>query len=605
VRRAIPISSVLLIVGLLAGAPRATGTASAPDRFAWRVQHVRVQSHDGVALDGWLVLPHQAKKKRVPVVLWSAPYFGQCDYYPFNVLSGPYPRCSYATGDNPELWDNSSVSEAVPVNFLLEHGYAVAIFNVRGTGNSGGCFTWFGKEEQKDQYVLVQWLGRRKWSNGRVGMMGLSYHGTTPWEAAIQNPPHLKTIVVAGMIGDAYTFSHSVQGATFTTIPVFNGNFATRVSLTPPINAAPEHWTVNHVPVIPKRICEDVVNFMSQELTGTYTDARNGKEWKERRLIDRFPKIKSSVFLTHGLLDLWYSGHQAQEDAVWNTLNAPKRMLVGQWGHEFPNFNTPHGQKWALKDWNRRLLVWLDYWLKRKGERPPTEGLVSFQDNLGNWNSSSAWPPPQARREVLYLAKGKLSPAAPRKNATFWARPQYDKTAAPDYLLCPDITGAALSFLTKPFRKPVSLAGNPLAYLKLSSTESSGLIAVHLFDVGPKFDCAASPSGARPLGVGVADLRFHSGNYNGKDFPVGKRTGVRIDITNFAEVLKPKHRLGVTVSFGDPLDRNGRPVWPQITLHGKGKHASHVVLPFLDGSLGGKRPTVDYPPRPFLPKNGQ
>ena len=61
---------------------------------------------------------------------------------------------------------------------------AVAIFNVRGTGNSGGCFSWLGPAEQRDQAFLVEWLAKRPWSNGRIGMMGLSYHGTTPWEVS-------------------------------------------------------------------------------------------------------------------------------------------------------------------------------------------------------------------------------------------------------------------------------------------------------------------------------------------------------------------------------------------------------------------------------------
>ncbi|MGH2684870.1 MAG: CocE/NonD family hydrolase, partial [Actinomycetota bacterium] len=187
--RAGTVARVVLLIttsSVLAAMPPVAGSAAEdPPGPAAEVRHVRVASHDGVRLDGWLVLPPEAETGRVPVVLWSAPYFGQCDYYPFPTDSPP-PRCNYATGDNPELWDNSSVSESVPVNLLVEQGYAVAIFNVRGTGNSGGCFSWFGRAEQLDQALLVEWLAAQGWSNGRVGMMGLSYHGTTPWEAAIQ-----------------------------------------------------------------------------------------------------------------------------------------------------------------------------------------------------------------------------------------------------------------------------------------------------------------------------------------------------------------------------------------------------------------------------------
>ncbi len=70
-------------------------------------------------------------------------------------------------------------------------------------------------------------------------MMGLSYHGTTPWEAAIQNPRHLKTIVVAGMVGDWYTFYHTPQGAPFTVGTAFQAIINGTVSF-----AQPCPWSV-------------------------------------------------------------------------------------------------------------------------------------------------------------------------------------------------------------------------------------------------------------------------------------------------------------------------------------------------------------------------
>jgi putative CocE/NonD family hydrolase len=607
--------ALLLVAGLLPVLP--ASVHAEPAAAPAEVHHVRVPSHDGVVLDGWLVLPQQAVSGRVPVVLWSAPYFGQCDYYPFPT-NNPPPRCSYATGDNPELWDNSTLSESVPVNLLLEHGYAVAIFNVRGTGNSGGCFSWFGRAEQKDQSFLVEWLAAQPWSNGKVGMMGLSYHGTTPWEAAIQNPPHLKTIVVAGMIGDAYLFSHTPQGATFTTIGVFDNNFVIRTSLSPPIKGSPQHATVEHIPVAPERICPDLLKFMTEDVKGTFTDLRDRAFWEERRLIDRFPEIRSSVLLTHGFQDLWLSGHQMQEDAVWKTLRrAPKRMLVGQWGHEFPNFNH-FRPEWAMADWNDRLIAWLDPWLKPRNQRtrglpsePARIGVVEYQDGTGAWHRSTAWPPKEAHDEVLYLASGALASESGGDSATFRSYPQWEKLATPEHLLCPsnllsDALGpGGVRYVTEPATEPTVIAGNPHAYLKLTSDMPGGLVGVHLFDLAPGFRCDSDvfAEGARKLATGVADLRFHKGSYAAADFPVGAPTHVRIDITNLAEVIEPGHRLAVAVSWGDPLERNGQPRFARLTVHADGgAEASHLVVPVVGGSLGGSAPTVTYPPRPFVPQ---
>src|SRR6476620_8147920 len=94
-------------------------------------QHVRVPSFDGVELDGWLRVPDLPRGQRAPVVLWSGPYFGQ--------VYDDGGSSSYDSADN-----------YVPVKSLVERGYAVAIFNVRGTGNSQGCFNFMGRDEQRD-----------------------------------------------------------------------------------------------------------------------------------------------------------------------------------------------------------------------------------------------------------------------------------------------------------------------------------------------------------------------------------------------------------------------------------------------------------------------
>lgn len=552
-----------------------------------RVDHVQVPSFDETSLDGWIVRPARGSG-RVPVVLWSAPYFGT----------------TYPSGNDPDLWTNSNPAFAVPVNLLVSRGYAVAIFNVRGTGNSGGCFDWFGPDEQRDQAFLVEWLAARPWSNGRVGMMGLSYHGTTPWEAAIQNPPHLRTIVVAGMISDAYLFTHTPQGATFTIGPAFENAFVGFVG-GPAVDTAnlDPSYTAKSIALMTERLCPEVAEFMATDWIGLVSRRTEGF-WAERRLIDRFPKIRASVLLTHGFQDLWGSGHQSQESEVWPLLSSPKREIKGQWGHEFPNFNSIHSG-WVVADWNRRLVSWLDYWLKGVGRRPLLD-RVSYQDGTGRWHESRSWPPAEARREVLHLSGTTLSRNPRSGDVSFRALPR-----AIDY---PDVYGAACAdaplpgdlaagriFMSKPLRSDVTVAGNPFVYLTLRSDQPGGQVSVQLVDVGPNAPCPSVPltthPAIRPISHGTADLRYHSGNYAPRDFPVGKPTKVRIDLTHLAERIAAGHRLGLVVSRGDLVDRVAIPYAPRVTVGG----ASEVVLPVTEGSLGGRSVTRRYPPRPFLP----
>ena len=107
-------------------------------------------------------------------------------------------------------YDDGDVSATTPADrlgrFLIEnyvpHGYGVAQVSVFGTGNSNHCMDLMGTDEQRGIDAAVTWLGEQPWSNGKVGMIGKSYDGSTPWQAATFGNPYLSTIVpMSGLIG--------------------------------------------------------------------------------------------------------------------------------------------------------------------------------------------------------------------------------------------------------------------------------------------------------------------------------------------------------------------------------------------------------------------
>ena len=91
---------------------------------------------------------------------------------------------------------------------FVPKGYAYARADVRGTYNSGGCWDYGGIKERQDGYDLVEWLGTRGWSNGKVAMTGGSYDGTTANAAAVENPPHLATIVPVSAISRWWGYAY-------------------------------------------------------------------------------------------------------------------------------------------------------------------------------------------------------------------------------------------------------------------------------------------------------------------------------------------------------------------------------------------------------------
>jgi putative CocE/NonD family hydrolase len=80
--------------------------------------------------------------------------------------------------------------------YFARNGYAFALVDVRGRGNSGGEFEPFSRDG-RDGHDVVEWLARQPWCDGKVAMWGGSYAGFNQWATLKERPPHLATLVPA------------------------------------------------------------------------------------------------------------------------------------------------------------------------------------------------------------------------------------------------------------------------------------------------------------------------------------------------------------------------------------------------------------------------
>src|SRR5436309_1553433 len=87
---------------------------------------------------------------------------------------------------------------------LLQRGYAVLGVSVRGTGCSEGVFDPFALTMGRDGADAVEWAARQPWSDGRVGMFGVSFGGITQLLTAADRPPHLRAIAPDSATSDLY-----------------------------------------------------------------------------------------------------------------------------------------------------------------------------------------------------------------------------------------------------------------------------------------------------------------------------------------------------------------------------------------------------------------
>ncbi|MBU9360810.1 CocE/NonD family hydrolase [Burkholderia multivorans] len=84
--------------------------------------------------------------------------------------------------------------EAPDPMYWCPRGFAVINVDPRGAWHSEGRMSYFNPGEAEDYYDLIEWAGTQPWSNGKVGLAGVSYLAVSQWHAAAKRPPHLAAI---------------------------------------------------------------------------------------------------------------------------------------------------------------------------------------------------------------------------------------------------------------------------------------------------------------------------------------------------------------------------------------------------------------------------
>lgn len=121
--------------------------------------------------------------------------------FPVGAGSGPWPVVVNYSGYSPSQPGNPPAESLL----YLAQGYAVVGVNMRGTGCSGGAFEFMEDLQATDGYDLVELLARQSWSNGDVGLTGISYSGYSQLYVAATHPPHLRAITPLSPYSDTYS----------------------------------------------------------------------------------------------------------------------------------------------------------------------------------------------------------------------------------------------------------------------------------------------------------------------------------------------------------------------------------------------------------------
>lgn len=509
---------------------------------------VRLPAYDGEDL--YLEITRPNAPGRFPVILESSPYHGTlADRDGTRIL--PEPRDA----------DGKSLGLT---RYFAPRGYAVVMMDLRGTGRSEGCLDHLGPKDGRDIEQTVEWAASQAWSNGRVGMTGHSYVGSTPSVAAAQRPDGLATIVPSA--GLASMYHHQFQAG----VPYF-------LQWAGPIEAYEQIAIERKLPG-----GDDFGNNMEDtgcglpnsaavagedQLSGRYSDWHLARDWEKGATNADIP-----VFLVHGVND-----NAARVQAMdWFTRRGGRtgdKLWLGQWDHGSGCCPTRRGIQWTYA-----LHAWFDRQLgqRKVATGPPVEVFMSdgtFQGaRTGDRTevlTSGAWPGVPERVSFHPAAEGTLGRETPSEQGSV------SFTGDSRGFIAPEETDGA-TFRTAPLQDDLVLAGQPTLNLSASVTSPRVHLITNLFDESPDGDwrrisqCAINPE----LRDGLAQRQL---------VVPGERYEMQPPCFAMGHHLREGHRLVLRVTTSDP---DKVPMFAQdlqVTVF-TGPDATSVDVPVVPGA---------------------
>lgn len=168
-------------------------SSGAPSEAIIYEQDVAILMDDGLVLRANVYRP--SKPGRYPVVM-SMGIYGKdvhfADAFPVQwaKLLGLYPGlCKDGSTGRFLRWENVDPERWVPDDFIV-----IAV-DSRGSGKSPGYLEPFSPRETQDYFTAVEWAASQNWSNGKVGLIGVSYFAIKQWQVAALQPPHLAAMI--------------------------------------------------------------------------------------------------------------------------------------------------------------------------------------------------------------------------------------------------------------------------------------------------------------------------------------------------------------------------------------------------------------------------
>ncbi|MBL8653837.1 MAG: CocE/NonD family hydrolase, partial [Alphaproteobacteria bacterium] len=363
------------------------------------------------------------KPGRYPAILTYGPYAKGLAFqegYPtaWNLLASQHPAALEGSSNLYQSWELVDPERWVP------DGYVCVRVDSRGAGRSPGFLDPWCPRETQDFYECIEWCARQDWSNGKVGLNGISYYAINAWQVAALQPPHLTAMCVWEGAADFYrdmthhggilsTFFANWYDMQVKTVQHGVGERGKRSRANGELACGPETLSDAELAANRAKFGEDV---LAHRFDDEYHRART-PDWD--KVVTPF--LSAASWAGQGM-------HPRGNFEGFMRAKAPQKWLEIHGLEHWTHFYTPYGValqkkffghflKGEQNGWDKEPRVLMQ--VRRPGEHFTPRGENEWPIARSQWTRLHLDPATMALTEAVPAAQGKISYATMSDGLTF------------------------------------------------------------------------------------------------------------------------------------------------------------------------------------------
>jgi len=502
-------------------------------------RNVDIEMRDGIRLKADVFLPE--KKGQYPVVLSFTAYQKDMLWIPpegHNARPGPY-----------QNWETPNPARWVP------EGYVLVRVDTRGTGQSPGVWDPVSPEEAVDIYDTIEWTAEQPWSNGNVGMTGISYMALHQWTVASMGPPALKAIIPWEGFTDHYRDG------------MYNGGIMSFSFLASWYNGIMYDALQRNRPVA------DGAAFGNDWLFEIMSHPLDSVFWDNRRA--DFDQLKVPLYSAANWNGWDWAAHlKGNLDGFTRAASKHKKLEVHT-GHYTDEFYSDRGFAAQLN--------FFDYWLKNENNGVMDEAPIklAIRRSVADpddyfWRDEYEWPLARTQYKRFYLGSHK------ENSLTDSA---VDETSEVGY----SSQDGSVEFLSQAFSEETEVTGRVLAKLWVSSSSNdmnlhASLLVVHPNGVEEILTKGRLRASMRRLDEEKSTPSQPYHQFDRKELlEPGEVVPLTVEIWPTSMIIQKGARVKLRLSATDKATRTGKrqELMAINTIHSGGEYPSYLQLPFV------------------------